>query len=235
VSIEAGGKSPQLVLESAKDLQRIAETVAWGIFYNVGQTCNAGSRLIVHESLAEELLARIVDFAARTFVPGDPLDEDTQFGAVVDEHQLATVTGYIEQGRTTAQLVTGGHRVRTDTGGYYLEPTVFADVDNDDTIAQDEIFGPVLTVSTFASEDDGVRMANDTRYGLAAAVWTADLAAAHRVSGQLRAGTVWVNTFDESSVITPFGGFKDTGAGRDKSLHAIDSYTALKTTWINWE
>jgi len=125
--------------------------------------------------------------------------------------------------------------VRTDTGGYYLEPTVFADVDNDDTIAQDEIFGPVLTVSTFASEDDGVRMANDTRYGLAAAVGRRISLRPIVFSGQLRAGTVWVNTFDESSVITPFGGFKDTGAGRDKSLHAIDSYTALKTTWINWE
>ncbi|WP_167488294.1 aldehyde dehydrogenase [Nocardia terpenica] len=235
VSIEAGGKSPQLVLASAKDLARIAETVAWGIFYNAGQTCNAGSRLIVHESLADELLGRIADFAAATFVPGDPLDEDTQFGAIVDEHQLDTVLGYIERGRGTARLVTGGNRARVGTGGYYLEPTVFAEVDTADALAQEEIFGPVLTVTTFADEDEGVRLANDTRFGLAASVWTADLAAAHRVSRRLRAGTVWVNTFDESSVITPFGGFGDSGAGRDKSLHALDAYTALKTTWINWE
>ena len=235
VSVEAGGKSPQLVLRDAKDLQRVAETVAWGIFYNVGQTCNAGSRLIAHASIADELVSRIIEFAKEVFVPANPLDESTQFGAVVDERQLTTICDYIDAGRHSARLVTGGNRVRVETGGCYLEPTVFTDVDNDDTIAQDEIFGPVLTVSTFDEEADGVRMANDTRYGLAASVWTADLSAAHRVSRQLRAGTVWVNTFDESSVITPFGGFKDTGAGRDKSLHAIDSYTALKTTWINWE
>ncbi len=235
VAVEAGGKSPQLVLASAGDLQRIAETVAWGIYYNVGQTCNAGSRLIVHESLADELVTRITEFAAKTFVPGDPLDIGTQFGAIADEHQLATVVGYIEQGRRTARLVTGGKRVRTESGGYYVQPTIFADVANDSAIAQEEIFGPVLTVTTFATEDEGVALANDTRYGLAASVWTTDLAAAHRVSRQLRAGTVWVNTFDESSVITPFGGFKETGLGRDKSLHAIDAYTALKTTWINWK
>jgi len=235
VSVEAGGKSPQLVLRDAKDLQHVAETVAWGIFYNVGQTCNAGSRLIVHASIADELVSRIVDFTKDAFVPGDPLDDATQFGAVVDERQLATVCDYIDRGKRSARLVTGGERARVETGGCYVQPTVFTDVDNDDVIAQDEIFGPVLTVSTFADEADGVRMANDTRYGLAASVWTADLSAAHRVSHALRAGTVWVNTFDESSVITPFGGFKDTGAGRDKSLHAIDSYTALKTTWINWE
>lgn len=235
VSIEAGGKSPQLVLASAGDLQRVAETVAWGIFYNAGQTCNAGSRLIVHESLADELIERIAEFTSATFVPGDPLDAGTKFGAIADECQLAMVSGYVEQGRQRARLVMGGSRARVDTGGCYLEPTIFADVDNDDPIAQEEIFGPVLTVSTFAAEDEGVRLANDTRYGLAASVWTTDLTAAHRVSSRLRAGTVWVNTFDESSVITPFGGFGDTGAGRDKSLHALDNYTALKTTWINWE
>ncbi|MGF6885384.1 acyl-CoA reductase-like NAD-dependent aldehyde dehydrogenase [Nocardia sp. GAS34] len=235
VAIEAGGKSPQLVLDSAGDLQRIAETVAWGIYYNVGQTCNAGSRLIVHESLADELVTRITEFAARTFVPGDPLDENTQFGAIADEQQLASVTGYLEQGRRTARLVTGGNRVRTESGGYYVQPTIFAEVDNDSVLAQEEIFGPVLTVTTFTTEEQGVALANDTRYGLAASVWTTDLSAAHRVSRQLRAGTVWVNTFDESSVITPFGGFKETGLGRDKSLHALDAYTALKTTWINWE
>jgi gamma-glutamyl-gamma-aminobutyraldehyde dehydrogenase/4-guanidinobutyraldehyde dehydrogenase/NAD-dependent aldehyde dehydrogenase len=235
VSVEAGGKSPQLVLADAKDLQRVAETVAWGIFYNVGQTCNAGSRLIVHASLADELTARIADFASTTFVPGNPLDASTQYGAVVDDRQLATVCDYIERGKNTARLVAGGERARIDSGGFYLQPTIFTDVDNTDVIAQEEIFGPVLTVSTFTEEADGVAMANDTRFGLAASVWTADLSAAHRVSGRLRAGTVWVNTFDESSVITPFGGFKDTGDGRDKSLHAIDSYTALKTTWINWE
>lgn len=234
VSIEAGGKSPQLVLESAEDLQRIAESVAWGVFYNVGQTCNAGSRLIVHESLVDELVTRIVEFTEKNFVPGDPLDESTQFGAVVDQDQFDKVRGYIDQGRQTAHLVTGGNRARLESGGFYLEPTVFVRVQNSDAIAQDEIFGPVLTVSTFASEQEGVRLANDTRYGLVASVWTAELSAAHRVSGQLHAGTVWVNTFDESSIITPFGGFKDTGSGRDKSLHALHAYSALKTTWINW-
>lgn len=234
VSIESGGKSPQLVLDSAGDLQRIAETVAWGAFYNVGQTCNAGSRLIVHESLADDLVNRLVEFSEKTFVPGDPLDQGTQFGAVASTDQLDKVRGYIELGRKTARLVSGGNVVLQDTGGLYLEPTIFCDVENSAVIAQDEIFGPVLTVSTFKTEQEGVRLANDTRYGLAASVWTTDLSTGHRVAAQLQAGTVWVNTFDESSIITPFGGFKDTGSGRDKSLHALHAYSALKTTWIKW-
>ncbi|MGH3359879.1 MAG: aldehyde dehydrogenase [Nocardioidaceae bacterium] len=235
VSVEAGGKSPQLVLEGTEDLQRVAEAVAWGAFYNAGQTCNAGSRLVAHRSVADELLERIVAFTEQTFVPGSPLDESTQLGPLVDSHQLDTVRGYLEQGRRTSRLALGGEGRRIGDSGLYVEPTVFADVRNSDPIAQDEIFGPVLTVSTFDAEDEGVEIANDTRSGLAASVWTPELSAAHRVAERLRAGTVWVNTFDESSVITPFGGFKDTGSGRDKSLHALDAYSALKTTWINWE
>lgn len=234
VSVEAGGKSANLVLADAGDLQRIAETVCWGIFYNVGQTCNAGSRLVVHESLAEDLLARIEQFARETFVPGDPLDPATQFGAIADSAQLEKVLGFIEKAKASCTLRFGGEQVRLDSGGHFVEPTVFCDVPEDDPLAQEEVFGPVLAVSTFTDEDEGVRLANATRYGLAAAVWTQRLDAAHRVADQLEAGTVWVNTFDESSVITPFGGFKDSGSGRDKSLHALDAYSALKTTWINW-
>jgi acyl-CoA reductase-like NAD-dependent aldehyde dehydrogenase len=191
--------------------------------------------LIVHESLANELVTRIVDYAAKTFFPGDPLDPETQFGALADAKQLETVCGYIELGEKVSNLVTGGSRARHETGGYYVEPTVFTEVPSDAAIAQEEIFGPVLAVSTFSTEDEGVRLANSTRYGLAASVWSRELNAAHRVARELIAGTVWVNTFDESSIIAPFGGFKDSGAGRDKSLHALDAYSTLKTTWINWE
>ena len=235
VALELGGKSPQVVLADVDDLSAAASAVAWGIFYNAGQTCNAGSRLLADARIVDDLLAEVVK-VTEAIATGDPLDPATQMGAIVDQAQLDRVLGYLDLGRAEGgQVVTGGGRIRTESGGYFVAPTVLRDVDNSARVAQEEIFGPVLTTTTFTSEEQAVRLANQTRYGLAASVWTSRLGTAHRVARALRAGTVWVNTFDASDVITPFGGFKDSGSGRDKSLHALDAYSALKTTWINVE
>ncbi len=233
VSLELGGKSPQVVLADVADVEAAASTIGWGIFYNSGQTCNAGSRLIVHRSVREALVEGIADLGRR-LAPGEPLDPATQLGSMVDERQLDKVLGYVDLGRQEgASVVAGGERVRAETGGFYVPPTILDGVSNDWRVAREEIFGPVLTVTEFDDEAEALRLANDTPYGLAAGIWTRDLNRAHRLSRAIRAGVVWVNTFDTADITVPFGGFKQSGFGRDKGLAALDGYTQLKTTWFD--
>jgi acyl-CoA reductase-like NAD-dependent aldehyde dehydrogenase len=233
VSLECGGKSPQLVLADADNLDKAAESIAWGIFYNAGQTCHAGSRLVVERKVKDELLERISAFA-RDLAPGDPLDPATSLGSVVDATQLDRVLGYVELGKEEgASVAFGGNRAREESGGYYVEPTVLEGVRSEMRVAQEEIFGPVLSVLEFSEPEEGLKIANSTDYGLAASVWTRDVTKAHRVSKALRAGTVWVNTYDAADIVTPFGGFGQSGLSSDRSLHALDEYTQLKTTWLD--
>jgi acyl-CoA reductase-like NAD-dependent aldehyde dehydrogenase len=232
VQIEAGGKSPHIVLSDAAGLDRIAFEAVWGIFFNQGQVCSAGSRLIVAESLHDEILGRVVALA-KTIRVGDPLDEATQLGALADSAQCSRVARYVELGVAEgARLQLGGRRILQDTGGWFFEPTVFVDVENRMRIAREEIFGPVLSVLRCRDADDAVRIANDTEFGLGAAVWSGDINEALTVAQRLRAGQVWVNNYDGSDLTVPWGGFKQSGNGRDKSLEALREYTATKATWI---
>ena len=233
VWLECGGKSPNVVMADVADLERAANAAAAGIFFNQGEMCSAASRLVVHESMRDAMLEKIVQIG-RAMAPGDPLDPATRLGAIVDRTQLDTVLGYIEAGRNGgARLRSGGRRVREETGGYFVEPTVFDGVTMEMKIAREEIFGPVLSTITFRDVGEAVRIANDVSYGLAAAVWSSDITTAHRVAKALRAGTVYINCYDGDDITVPFGGFKQSGNGRDKSLHAMDKYTELKTTWID--
>ncbi|HTO17857.1 MAG TPA: aldehyde dehydrogenase [Pseudomonas sp.] len=232
VWLEAGGKSPNIVFADAPDLQAAAEAAASAIAYNQGEVCTAGSRLLVENSIKDDFVARVVE-ALKTWQVGHPLDPASKVGALVDRQQMETVLGYIEAGhREGARLLCGGQRLLEDTGGTYVAPTLFDGVDNAMKIAREEIFGPVLSVLGFDGDEEAVRIANDTPYGLAAGVWTSNLSRAHRVARALRAGSVWVNQYDGGDMTAPFGGFKQSGNGRDKSLHAFDKYTELKATWI---
>ncbi len=233
VWLECGGKAPNVVLGDVADIGRAATAAAFGIFFNQGEMCSAASRLVVHESVKDAMLEKIVEIG-KTMTPGDPLDPKTRLGAIVDQAQLNTVMGFIESGmQEGAKVALGGNRVRQDSGGFYVEPTVFAGVKPVMKIAREEIFGPVLSTITFKDVEEAVAIANDVSYGLTAAVWSRDITTAHRVAKRLRAGTVYVNCYDADDITVPFGGFKQSGNGRDKSLHAMDKYTELKTTWVD--
>lgn len=235
VSLECGGKSPQIVCGDVVDIERTARSIASGIFTNQGQVCNAGSRLIVHRSIQEKLVDRVAELAQELRL-GDPLDPKVTLGAVVDQTQLNRILSYVQAGREAGATVRyGGEQALGHSGGWYMQPTILESVTNNMQVAQEEIFGPVLSVITFDDLDEAVAAGNNTKYGLAAAIWTRDVNVAHIVARELHAGTVWVNCFDTSDMTVPFGGFKQSGFGRDKSVQALHEYTQRKTTWFEFD
>ena len=233
VTLELGGKSPNIVFADS-DIDGAVKGAINGIFYGKGEVCNAGSRLFVEKKVQDEFLEKLVA-RAKKLQPADPLDPKTRLGAIVSQEQMQTVLSYVETGkREGAKLIAGGNRVSVDGGkGFFLEPTIFGDVTNDMKIAQEEIFGPVLATLSFDDIDQVIDLANRNQYGLAAAVWTRDIKKAHSVSRQLKAGTVWINTYGLMDAALPFGGYKSSGFGRELGMHAIEHYTELKTVWLN--
>ncbi|MGD8231459.1 aldehyde dehydrogenase [Vibrio sp. TRT 1302] len=230
--MECGGKSPHIVHHDVKNLAKAAATAVSAICYNQGEVCTAGSRLLVHSSIKDQFIELLLE-NVKNWQPGDPLSETTRVGAIVDESQFKRVLEYVDIGQQEgAKLICGGQPVRQETGGYFIQPAIFTEVTRDMRIFQEEIFGPVLCVSTFDTIEEAIELANDSDYGLAAGIWTSDISTAVRCSRALRAGTVFVNNWDGGDMTMPFGGYKQSGNGRDKSLHALDKYTEMKSTWI---
>lgn len=230
--LELGGKSPNVVFADAPDLAEAAKVSAAGIFRNSGQVCVAGSRLLVQEEITGDFVAELARHA-EAFTVGDPLDLSSQIGAVHSETQLAANLDFVRTAEAEgAERRTGGASILTETGGTYMQPTILTGVKQTDRVFQNEVFGPVLSVNTFKDEDEAVQLANATPFGLAAGVWTSNLSRAHRMVGRIRAGVVHVNTYGGSDLTVPLGGHKQSGNGHDKSLHALQKYTDLKTAWI---
>ncbi|WP_219702545.1 aldehyde dehydrogenase [Marinomonas lutimaris] len=232
VWLEAGGKSPCLVFDDCKDIKAAAKGAATAIFTNQGEVCIACSRLYLHSSIKEEFMVELLK-AAREYVPADPLDPATKMGPMVDKAQFDTVSGFIQSAIDDgATLELGGVPEYQQGKGFFMNPTIFSDADHTMRFVQEEVFGPVLAVMTFETEEEAIDLANDSKYGLGAAIWTNDLSRAHRVSRKLESGMVWVNTWGDGDTTVPFGGVKASGNGRDKSWHALEKYTEIKNTWI---
>ncbi len=232
IGLECGGKSAHIVMDRCQDLEAAASAAAGAIFFNQGEMCTAGSRLVLHKAVKDQVLERLVALAAG-YSPGHPLHPATTMGALVDHRHAERVLGYVDKGRAEgARVVCGGERAEPVPGGAYVQPTIFDQVTPKMTIAREEIFGPVLAVLTVDSEEEAIAVANDSDYGLAAAVWSDDVSQLHRMTRRLRAGVVYANCYDADDLTVPFGGFKQSGIGRDKSLHAFDKYTELKSTWL---
>jgi aldehyde dehydrogenase (NAD+) len=233
ITLELGGKSPNIVLPDA-DIEAAIRGATMGIFYGKGEVCAAGSRLLVDRSIKDEFVDKLAA-RAKKMTAGDPMDPKTRFGAISSRKQLEAVLDYIESGKQEgATLVAGGARTDIGTGkGYFLQPTVFADVTASMRISREEIFGPVLATIDFADLDEAIAKANDTPYGLAAGIWTRDIKKAHYVARKLQAGTVWVNTYNVYDTAAPFGGYKQSGFGREMSAHALEHYTQIKTVWVD--
>jgi aldehyde dehydrogenase (NAD+) len=233
LSLELGGKSPNIVFADA-DMEAAARGAMTGIFYNKGEVCAAGSRLFVEQTIHDEFMVKLTD-KVKTLKVGDPLDKTTRMGPVVSKAQMETVLGYIESGKQEgARLVAGGARAKVGDGkGFYVEPTIFDGVSNTMKIAREEIFGPVLSVIPFKSVEEGIAQGNSTSYGLAAAVWTRDISKALKAARAIRAGTVWVNAYNLFDAALPFGGFKESGFGREMGSAGLDHYTEVKTVWVD--
>lgn len=232
VYLELGGKSPNIVFADAPDLERAAKVSVNGIFRNAGQVCVAGSRLLVQAKIYDSFMEKLLAATAKLKI-GDPLDMTVDVGAIASADQLQKDLGHIESAKEDgAKLVVGGSRIRTETGGYFLPPTIFENVSPDMRLAREEVFGPVLAVMKFDTAEEAVAIANNSDFGLAAAVWTSNLSTAHRMVRSVRAGVIHVNTYGGSDITVPLGGFKQSGFGRDKSLHALEKYVDLKTAWI---
>jgi gamma-glutamyl-gamma-aminobutyraldehyde dehydrogenase len=229
---ELGGKSPVLVFSDYADLEHVASVIAANIFYNQGESCNAPSRLLIEESIADKL-TELICSRVNLYQPANPLLESTKMGALVDKKHLETVLSFIESGKNEgAKCLIGGKQIAAFENGYYVEPTIFDQVTPNMRIFGEEIFGPVLSITRFKTEDEAIAIANNSKYGLQAGIWSNDVNRAHRVARQLQAGTVHINQYDGDNITVPFGGVKESGNGRDKSLHALDKYTDLKTVWL---
>jgi len=233
VWLELGGKSANLIFDDTEDLKFAAQTAALGIFFNAGQICSANSRLLVHRAVHKQFLDLLVKEAA-AYEPKDPLDPTSRQGALVDRAHLNSVQSHVDAAKQSSTLVTGGNNVTLTKNGAFFAPTIFDDVDPTSKLSTEEIFGPVLAVTPFDTEDQAIALANASQYGLAASVFTSNLNRALRVSSQLRVGTVSVNTVDALSPQTPFGGIKQSGFGRDLSLHALEKFSYLKTSWVKF-
>jgi aldehyde dehydrogenase (NAD+) len=232
VTLELGGKSPNIIFADA-DLKAAVRGAQTGIFYGKGEVCAAGSRLLVEKAVHQQVVDQLAE-GAKKLTPGDPLDKNTRLGALVSKKQQETVLAYIKKGlEEGAQLVAGGKAAKPNGKGYFVEATVFDGVRPEMTIAREEIFGPVLAVLTFDDYEHGVRLANQTIYGLAAGIWTKDIQKAHRAAKAIRAGTVWINSYNFYDSGAPFGGFKASGFGRDLGREALDGYLETKTVWVS--
>jgi aldehyde dehydrogenase (NAD+) len=233
VSLELGGKNPNIIFPDA-DIEGAIRSAFWGIFANKGEVCSSGSRVLVHEAIYDEFVRRLVE-KAKTMRVGDPLDPDTEMGSQISGAQLERILVYIQSGKDCgAELMCGGERDTegSNSRGFYVKPTVFANVMPDSKIAQEEIFGPVLCAIKFRDEEEAVRIANSTIYGLVAAVWTRDVKRAHRVASEIKAGSVWINTYNGFDSASPFGGYKQSGFGRDLGYYALEQYTNVKSVWV---